>query len=77
LQQTAQSFDIEVVDRVGSGDSFAGGFLFGYLNGGPQAAVNYGVAISALKQTNPGDLVWATKEEVERVLQGGSLRIMR
>jgi 2-dehydro-3-deoxygluconokinase len=73
----APKFDIEVVDRVGSGDSFAGGFLFGYLNGGPQEAVNYGVAISALKQTNPGDLVWATKQEVERVLQGGSLRILR
>jgi 2-dehydro-3-deoxygluconokinase len=73
----APKFDIEVVDRVGSGDSFAGGFLFGYLNGGPQEAVNYGVAISALKQTNPGDLVWATKQEVERVLQGGSLRIIR
>jgi len=73
----APSFDIEVVDRVGSGDSFAGGFLFGYLNGGPQEAVNYGVAISALKQTNPGDFVWITKEEVQRVLQGGNLRIIR
>ncbi|MCK4600346.1 sugar kinase [Candidatus Bipolaricaulota bacterium] len=70
-------FDIEVVDRVGSGDSFTGGFLFGYLHDGPAAAVRYGVAISALKQTNPGDLCWATCEETERLLEGGGLRIVR
>jgi 2-dehydro-3-deoxygluconokinase len=70
-------FEIEIVDRVGAGDSFAGGFLFGYLTQGPEAGVNYGVAISALKQTNPGDLCWATKEEVERLLKGGGLRIVR
>ena len=70
-------FDIEVVDRVGSGDSFTGGFLFGYLHDGPAAAVRYGVAISALKQTNPGDLCWATREETERLLEGGGLRIVR
>jgi 2-dehydro-3-deoxygluconokinase len=70
-------FEIEIVDRVGAGDSFAGGFLFGYLKDGPAAGVRYGVAISALKQTNPGDLVWATREEVERLLAGGGLRIIR
>ena len=70
-------FEIEIVDRVGAGDSFAGGFLFGYLKDGPTAGVRYGVAISALKQTNPGDLVWATRDEVERILDGGSLRIAR
>jgi len=71
------SFEIEIVDRIGAGDSFAGGFLFGYLKDGPANGVRYGVAISALKQTNPGDLVWATREEVERLLAGGSLRIVR
>ena len=71
------TFDIEIVDRVGAGDSFSGGFLFGYLQGGPQVAVRYGVAVSALKQTNPGDLCWATREEVERILDGGNLRIVR
>lgn len=70
-------FDIEVVDRVGSGDSFSGGFLFGYLRDGPTAAARYGVAVSALKQTNPGDLCWASLEEVERLLEGGGLRIVR
>ncbi len=70
-------FEIEIVDRVGAGDSFAGGFLFGHLLDGPATGVRYGVAISALKQTNPGDLVWATREEVERILAGGGLRIVR
>ena len=70
-------FDIEIVDRVGAGDSFSGGFLFGYLQGGPEVAVRYGVAVSALKQTNPGDLCWGTREEVERILDGGNLRIVR
>ena len=74
---TAPVFDIEVVDRVGAGDAFAGGFLYGYLKDGPAAAVRYGVGISALKQTNPSDFVWATREEVERILDGGSLRIVR
>jgi len=74
---TAPVFDIEVVDRVGAGDSFSGGFLYGYLEEGAGTGVRYGVAISALKQTNPGDLVWATREEVERILDGGSLRIVR
>ena len=71
------TFDIEIVDRVGAGDSFSGGFLFGYLKSGADAGVRYGIAISALKQTNPGDLCWATREEVERILDGGNLRIAR
>jgi len=70
-------FDIEVVDRVGSGDAFAGGFLYGYVREGVKTGVRYGVAISALKQTHPGDLAWATKDEVERALEGGNLRIVR
>ncbi len=70
-------FDIEIVDRVGAGDAFAGGFLFGYLTDGPAAGLRYGVAASTLKQTNPGDLLWANRDEVEKLLQGGDLRIAR
>ena len=70
-------FEIEIVDRVGAGDAFAGGFLYGWLTDGPEAGVNWGVAISALAQTNPGDLCWATKAEAERLLKGGGLRIVR
>lgn len=73
----APVFDIEIVDRVGAGDSFAGGFLYGYLTKDVEAGLRYGVAISALKQTNPGDLVWATREECERILTGAGLRIAR
>jgi len=70
-------FEIEVVDRVGSGDAFAGGFLYGYLTNGPETGVRYGVAISAIKQTHPGDIVCATKVEVDRMLEGSGLRIDR
>ncbi len=70
-------FDIEIVDRVGAGDAFAGGFLYGYLTQGVEAGLRYGVALSTLKQTNPGDFVWATKEECDRLLAGAGLRIVR
>jgi 2-dehydro-3-deoxygluconokinase len=73
----APVFDIEVVDRVGAGDSFTGGFFYGYLTDGVQKGVHYGVGMSALKQTHPGDLNWATLDEVERVLGGHGLRIVR
>ena len=73
----APKFDIEVVDRVGSGDSFVGGFLYGFLREGVASGVRYGVGISAIKQTHPGDVVCATKDEVERVLRGNGLRIVR
>jgi len=74
---SAPMFDIEVVDRVGSGDAFAGGFLYGYLKEGAETGVRYGVGISAIKQTHPGDLCWGTEEEVKRILDGGGLRIVR
>ncbi len=74
----APVFDIEVVDRVGSGDAFAGGFLSGYLSGDAASGVRYGVGVSAIKQTHPGDVAYTTTDEVERVLAGGGgLRIVR
>ncbi len=73
----APTYQIEVVDRVGSGDSFAGGFLYGLLKEGVAGGVRFGVGISAIKQTLPGDVCWTTAEEVERVLSGGGLRIVR
>jgi 2-dehydro-3-deoxygluconokinase len=74
---SAPTYEIEIVDRVGSGDSFVGGFLYGYLTEGPALGVRYGAAVSALKQTNHGDFCWTTREEVERVMSQRSLRIMR
>jgi len=71
-------YDIEIVDRVGGGDSFSAGFIYGRLaKGSYEAAVRYGNAFSALKHTNPGDFNWATLAEVESLLKGASLRVAR
>ena len=71
-------YELEIVDRVGAGDSFTGGFLHGLLTGDVQKAVDWGTAISALKHSMPGDFNFATAEEVEALVKGGgSLRIAR
>ena len=70
--------DIEILDRVGGGDSFASGLIYGMLTGKPASwAVARGVAHGALAMTTPGDTSTATRSEVERVMQGGSARISR
>ncbi len=72
------TYEVEIVDRVGGGDSFSAGFIWGSLNGDLQEAVDYGVAFSALKHSIPGDLNWSTLEETERLVAGGgNLRIVR
>ena len=71
-------YDLEIVDRVGGGDSFSAGFIYGFLaKDSYEAAVRYGNAFSALKQTIPGDFNWSTLEEVEKLLKGASLRVSR
>ncbi len=75
-----RKYDIEIVDRLGAGDAFAGGFLYGYLSDETniERALKYGTAASALKHSNPGDINWCTLEEVEQLMAGGgSLRISR
>jgi 2-dehydro-3-deoxygluconokinase len=70
--------DIEVFDRVGGGDSFASGLIYGLLAGkGIDWAVRCGVAHGALAMTTPGDTSMATLTEVERIIKGGSARIAR
>jgi 2-dehydro-3-deoxygluconokinase len=70
--------ELEIVDRVGGGDSFSAGFIYGRLvKNSYEAAVRYGNAFSALKHTNPGDFNWATLAEVEGLLKGASLRVAR
>ena len=70
--------DLEILDRVGGGDSFASGLAYGFLAGlGPQAAVEYGAAHGALAMTTPGDTSMATLAEVEQVMRGGGARISR
>jgi 2-dehydro-3-deoxygluconokinase len=69
---------IDILDRVGGGDSFASGLLYGLLTGKPiEWAVRCGVAHGALAMTTPGDTSMATLAEVERAMQGGSARIAR
>ncbi len=70
--------DLEIYDRVGGGDSFASGLIYGLLQGKtPQEAVDYGAAHGALAMTTPGDTTMASLAEVERVMQGASARVLR
>jgi 2-dehydro-3-deoxygluconokinase len=69
---------LEVWDRVGGGDSFASGLLYGFLTGkDPQWAVDCGAAHGALAMTTPGDTTMASLAEVERVMKGGAARVQR
>jgi 2-dehydro-3-deoxygluconokinase len=70
--------DLEILDRVGSGDSFASGLIYGFLQfNDPQKAVEYGAAHGALAMTTPGDTSMASLKEVEALVLGGSARIQR
>jgi 2-dehydro-3-deoxygluconokinase len=70
--------DLEILDRVGGGDSFASGLIYGFLAGkGPQWAVECGAAHGALAMTTPGDTTMVTLAEVERVMKGGTARVSR
>lgn len=69
---------LEILDRVGGGDSFASGFIYGLMElGDPQAAVEYGAAHGALAMTTPGDTSMASKAEVERLVAGAGARVQR
>ena len=72
-----RTYEVEIVDRLGAGDSFAAGLIHGLLAGNLQRGLDYGVAISALKHSVPGDFAWVTPEEVETLLKGPGLRISR
>ena len=70
--------DLEVLDRVGGGDSFASGFIYGLMVLGDAAlAVEYGAAHGALAMTTPGDTTMASLAEVEKVVRGGGARVDR
>jgi 2-dehydro-3-deoxygluconokinase len=69
---------LEIFDRVGGGDSFASGLIFGLLERLPvKEALSYGVAHGALAMTTPGDTSMATLAEVKRLAAGGSARVVR
>lgn len=70
--------NLEIFDRVGGGDSFASGLIYGLMTGrGPQWAVECGAAHGALAMTTPGDTTMATLGEVEKVMKGGTARVAR
>jgi len=78
FHEAIQRNDLEIMDRVGGGDSFASGLIFGFLSGkSPEDCVNYGAAHGALAMTTPGDTSMASLSEVERVMKGGSARVAR
>jgi 2-dehydro-3-deoxygluconokinase len=70
--------ELEILDRVGGGDSFASGFIYGLMTtGDAQKAVEYGAAHGALAMTTPGDTSMADKGEVEKLMKGGGARVQR
>ncbi|HMD62178.1 MAG TPA: sugar kinase [Opitutaceae bacterium] len=69
---------LEILDRVGGGDSFASGLQFGFLEfDDPKKAVDYGAAHGALASTTPGDTSMATRKEVEKAMGGRGARVVR
>jgi len=76
--ESRQYPQLEILDRVGGGDSFASGLIYGFMaTNDAQNAVDYGAAHGALAMTTPGDTSMATKKEVEKVMGGGSARVVR
>jgi 2-dehydro-3-deoxygluconokinase len=69
---------LEILDRVGGGDSFASGVIYALMERkSPADAVNYGAAHGALAMTTPGDTSTATLKEVEKIMEGGTARVDR
>lgn len=70
--------ELEILDRVGGGDSFASGLIYGLMTtGDAEKAVNYGAAHGALAMTTPGDTTMANLKEVESLMNGASARVQR
>jgi 2-dehydro-3-deoxygluconokinase len=78
LHEAIHRPDLAIFDRVGGGDSFASGLIYGFMTTGDAGkAVNYGAAHGALAMTTPGDTTMATLKEVEALMRGGSARVKR
>jgi len=72
-----KTYDVEIVDRLGAGDSFSAGFIYGYITGDVEKGLKFGNAYAALKHSIPGDINWSTLQEVENQIKGAGLRISR
>ena len=74
----SRKYDLEVIDRVGGGDSFGAGLIRSLIHGNNcQDCIEYAAAFSALKHTIPGDINWTDPEDVEALLKGSGSRIAR
>jgi 2-dehydro-3-deoxygluconokinase len=78
FHEATRRADVEILDRVGGGDSFASGLIYGILSGHePSWAIECGAAHGALAMTTPGDTSMATFDEVQKLMKGVSARIAR
>ena len=78
VYRSAEYPALEIYDRVGGGDSFASGLIYGLMATGDAAiAVNYGAAHGALAMTTPGDTSMTSKSEVEALMKGAGARVQR
>jgi len=78
IYKAADYKGLEILDRVGGGDSFASGLIYGLMTTeDAEKAVNYGAAHGALAMTTPGDTTMASLKEVENLMNGASARVQR
>ena len=70
-------YEVQPVNRLGAGDAFVAGLLFGYLRSGLQVGLDYGSAMAALKMTVPQNIPLATREDVERLLSNRQSELLR
>lgn len=73
----ADPFAVQAIDRVGAGDAFDAGLVWGFLNGDPERGLRHGMAMAALKHTLPGDEFISSAAEIETLLQIGHQDIRR
>jgi 2-dehydro-3-deoxygluconokinase len=74
---TGRTIDLELIDRMGSGDAYDAGFLYGYLTGDLNKAVAYGDALAAIKHSVPGDYTWVTPAELKAQVENVQTKIQR
>jgi len=59
-----EGYSVESVDRIGAGDAFAAGFIYGYITEGVEPGMEYGMAAAALKHTYHGDIPWISRDDL-------------
>ncbi len=75
--QRVSGYELSIVDRIGAGDAFAAGAIYGFLQDAPDISLKYGAALAALKHTVFGDQSYFSKADVERLLAAGGSDIQR